>query len=219
MPRERQELFRESNSKEKEKIIVLAFEGNVTEEAYFEALMVNPAFNDELIYVHLLKREKEDTNSAPKHVFKKLKKEAKEEYNFNKADELWMIIDRDRWQNIPTIIELCKKEGNMHVAVSNPCFEFWLLLHIYKFSDLTEEEKSKILLNPKVSNNKRYVDTFLGNLLLDGYNKTNPKPERFVKNIKDAISGAKALVVKGEDYPLELGSYVFRVVEKIIKPQ
>jgi len=76
MPRERQELFRESNSKEKEKIIVLAFEGNVTEEAYFEALMADLVFNDELIYLHLLKRSKTDTNSAPNHVFKKLKREA-----------------------------------------------------------------------------------------------------------------------------------------------
>jgi len=74
MPRERQELFRESDSKEKEKIIVLAFEGNVTEEAYFEALMADSAFNDELIYLYLLKRQKGDTNSAPKHVFEKLKK-------------------------------------------------------------------------------------------------------------------------------------------------
>jgi len=84
---------------------------------------------------------------------------------------------------------------------------------------LTEKEQKKILLNPKVSNNKRYIDTFLGNLLPDGYNKTNPKPERFMGNIKDAISEARALVVEGEDYPSQLGSYVFQVVEKIIKPQ
>ena len=32
MPREREDLFKESNSLEKEKIIVLAFEGNETEE-------------------------------------------------------------------------------------------------------------------------------------------------------------------------------------------
>ena len=38
MPREREDLFRESDSLEKEKIIVLAFEGNDTEEIYFDEL-------------------------------------------------------------------------------------------------------------------------------------------------------------------------------------
>ena len=36
MPRERIEFFRDSNVKEKEKVFVLAFEGNITEEEYFE---------------------------------------------------------------------------------------------------------------------------------------------------------------------------------------
>ena len=40
-----------------------------------------------------------------------------------------MIIDTDRWKNIPKIIEACNELENMFVAVSNPCFEFWILLH------------------------------------------------------------------------------------------
>jgi len=154
MPRERQELFREANSKPKEKIIVLAFEGNITEEAYFEELKSSQEFNDELIYLHLLKRAKTDTNSSPKHVFRKLKKEAKDEYNFNKGDELWMIIDRDKWRNIPEIIELCNAQGNMFVAGSNPCFEFkaldtsnedfpsYLGSHVYKLAEKLKKQVS-----------------------------------------------------------------------------
>lgn len=38
MGREREEFFRDSNTDEREKIFVLAFEGNDTEEIYFEAL-------------------------------------------------------------------------------------------------------------------------------------------------------------------------------------
>ena len=41
-------------------------------------------------------------------VFNKLKKEAKDEYNFNSQDELWMIIDKDRWRNIDAIINLIR---------------------------------------------------------------------------------------------------------------
>jgi len=217
MPRERNELFRVSNSKEKEKIIVLAFEGNITEEEYFEELKTSSMFNEELIYLHLLKRPKTDTNSAPNHVFKKLKKEAKEEYNFNSKDELWMIIDKDRWKNIPEIIESCKSQGNFFVAVSNPCFEFWLLLHICKMSKLSQEQQDNIFLNPKVSNSKRYLDKLLGELLEDGYNKKNPRTERFIKTVTHAIEESKKLVIPNEDYPSQLGSYVYKVIEKIIK--
>lgn len=151
MPRERKELFRETNIQEKEKVIVLAFEGNDTERIYFEAFRTDYRFQSDLIYLHLLKRPKDDTNSAPNHVFKKLKKEAKEEYNFNSSDELWMIIDKDRWRNIPQIIDLCNEQTNMFVALSNPCFEFWLLLHIKNINELTDIEKEKIINNPKVS--------------------------------------------------------------------
>ncbi len=217
MPRERVELFRESKTKEKERIIVLAFEGNITEEEYFQEVKSSSLFNDELVYLHLLKRPKSDTNSAPKHVFNKLKREAKEEFNFNPADELWMIIDKDRWKNIDEIIELCRIQKNMFVAVSNPCFEFWLLLHICKMSSLTLKQKADILANLKISNKRNYTDELLGDLIGDGYNKKKPRTERFMEFVSHAIVEAKKLVVVGEDYPLGLGSYVFKVMEKIIR--
>lgn len=217
MPRERQEIFRESKTEEKEKIIVLAFEGNDTERIYFEELKSNTKFNDDLVYLHLLSRPKNDTNSAPNHVFNKLKKEAKDEYNFNKADELWMIIDRDRWKNIPEIIELCNKQGNMYVAGSNPCFEFWILLHIKKVSEITQEEKINLLDNPKISNSRRYIDKYIGDILSDGYNKTNPRPERFFPHLDLAIKQGKALDKDDEDFPSDLGSHVYKILEKLIK--
>lgn len=55
MPREREDFFRESNTTEREKIFVLAFEGNKTEEKYFSEFRDSNKFNDELIYLHLLK--------------------------------------------------------------------------------------------------------------------------------------------------------------------
>lgn len=217
MPRERQEFFRESNSKEKESIYILAFEGNVTEVEYFEEIKSYQRFNDELVHLHLLKRRKSDTNSSPKYVFSKLKREAKEEYNFNDQDELWMIIDTDRWKNIREIINLCSSEGNMFAAVSNPCFEFWLLLHVKKFSDLLDEEKTNLLQNRKISNKRRYIDKFLGDAMPDGYNKRNPRTARFILLVDHAITESRNLVVEGEDYPKGLGSHVYKIVEKLIK--
>jgi hypothetical protein len=216
MPRDRVELFRESNTTDKEKIIVLAFEGNNTEHIYFEELKSFHRFNDELIYLHLLGRNTNDTKSAPKHVFEKLKKEAKDEYNFNKDDELWMIIDKDRWENIPEIIKMCKKQGNMFLAGSNPCFEIWLLLHLQDVNDLSQKETMDLLENKRISNKKRFIDQYLGDLLDEGYNKNNPKPERFLDLIDHALLRAKNLDNPKEDFPSKLGSHVYKIIEKII---
>ncbi len=216
MPREREELFRQSNTKEKEKIIVLAFEGNDTEEIYFEEFKNSEIFDDALIFLHLLKRPKTDTNSAPNHVFKKLKREAKDEYNFKDNDELWMIIDTDRWKNIPDIISECKKQANMFVAVSNPCFEFWLLLHIKDIAEYDENELGLILKNVKVSSKKNYVDSKITEIL-GSYNKSNPRPELFLPTLERAIKQAKELDSNNEEYPKSLGSHIYKIVEKLKK--
>lgn len=216
MPREREDLFRESNSLEKEKIIVLAFEGNNTEEIYFDEFKSSEIFDDALIFLHLLKRPKTDTNSAPNHVFKKLKKEAKDEYNFKDTDELWMIIDTDRWKSIPDIITECKKQSNMFVAVSNPCFEFWLLLHIKDIAGYDENELELILKNAKVTAKKNYVDAKISEIL-GSYNKNNPKPELFLPTVDFAIKQAKLLDKNNYEYPDKLGSHVYKVVEKLKK--
>jgi len=216
MPRERQAFFRATNTKPKEKIIVLAFEGNITEELYFKELKSSDEFNDELIYLHLLSRPKEDTNSAPKKVFDRLKREAKDEYNFGKNDELWMVIDKDRWKNIPAIIELCKKQGNMYVAGSTPCFEFWLLLHVISYSDISEADRVKLLENKRVSNKRNFIDKFLGQVI-DGYNKKNPRPERFMPYVAKAIEQARNLDASNEEFPSDLGSHIYKMVQILIR--
>jgi hypothetical protein len=217
MGRERQELFRESNTKTKEKIIVLAFEGNDTEDLYFSALRDHERYNDELIYLHILRRPKGDTNSSPKHVFNKLKREAKDEFNFEAADELWMIIDTDRWRDISEIVQECKEQGNMFAAVSNPNFELWLLLHVRDVSGFTAREMDDVLKNRKsrAAGKRTHVEKLLLEVL-GSYNKSNIQPDRFLLHIDDAIARARALDEAGEVYPSVVGSHVYKVVEKLI---
>jgi hypothetical protein len=186
-------LFRESNTKTKGKIIVLAFEGNDTEDLYFSALRDFERYNDELIYLHILWRPRGNTNSSPEHVFNKLKREAKDEYNFEAADELWMIIDTDRWKNIAKIVQECYDQGNMFAAVSNPNFELWLLLHVQDISGFTAEETEALLKNRKVSakNKRTHVERLLV-AALGSYNKSNILPERFLPHIvSDRFTGRR----------------------------
>jgi len=219
MPREWSDIVRKSDTENPLKIFVLAYEGTVVEPKYFEAIKDDAKFNDELIHLESLKRRRKDGRSDPKNVFKKLKAfydQQKEDYNFKNSDEFWMIIDRDSWNCLEEIVSLCKSEDNFFLALSNPCFEFWLLLHIQDIEGLSNEEKDKILKNEKISSHKNYIDVILGGYLEKGYNKFHPKIHRFIPNIKQAIEGGKKLNNDKEDYPVNIGSHVYKIIEKII---
>ncbi len=159
MPREREDFIRESNVFDVEQLFILAYEGNKTEPTYFESLKNNPAFKHGIIELISLRRPEDDTNSAPRHIFEKLKNETKDKYNFKNSDEFWMIIDRDRNRdNIPKYFELCQNEGNFYFALSNPCFELWLLLHIKDLNEYSNAELEEIHKNQRVSNNRTYIN-------------------------------------------------------------
>ena len=43
-------------------------------------------------------------------------------------DEIWCVFDTDEHENLPQALEEARQSG-IRVAVSNPCIEFWLVLH------------------------------------------------------------------------------------------
>lgn len=213
MPRERTELIRPSGFLTKGKILILSYEGNDTEPQYYEALKEKLKHKNLVLHIESLKRDKNDTNSAPKHVFKKLK-EKKSEYNFKDSDEFWMIIDKDSWK-LDEWVEKCKKEKNFFIALSNPCFEFWLLIHILDLNTLTPKELLDISKNNKVNKKRRYVEKLLSDNLADGYKKSNHNPERFLDNINSAILQAEQLDKK--DIFKNIGSQNYKLVKKLIE--
>lgn len=218
MPRERTEFIRISDVTDREKMFLLAYEGNETEPTYFEALKNDYRFNNEIIEIVSLRRDAKDTKSAPKYVFENLEK-IKNEYDLGRNDELWMIIDRDRnGKNIEKYSAKCKSEPNFYFALSNPCFEFWLLLHLKDISEFTDEERNLIFENRKVSSKKTYLKKLLSTILRDGYNnEANLQPERFLQHIEIAISRAKAMNIKSEDYPKLVGTDIYKLIEKVIR--
>lgn len=218
MPREREDFIREHDVSDAEKLFILAYEGNISEPDYFEALKSSADFKQGIIELVSLRRDKNNTNSSPKHVFNKLKREIKSEFNFKKSDEFWMIIDRDRNRdNIPIYFGLCQKEGNFYFALSNPCFELWLLLHIEDVNSFSPQIKEDIFENRKVNKSRTYIKKLLSDLLPDGYNESKIRPERFLPHIRLAIQRAKLLDVNNEGYPTHLGSHVYKLAEKILR--
>ncbi|MEY8329514.1 RloB family protein [Lachnospiraceae bacterium 48-33] len=83
-------------------------------------------------------------------------------------DRICLIIDRDRESFVSSpqnnqyqyVIDKCKEMG-FGLYVTNPCFEFWLLLH---FDGVFELDREKLLKNPKVTVKRRYVEQELRRL-------------------------------------------------------
>ena len=222
MPRESTPLIRKSGFLEAEKFYILAYEGDVTEKKYFEDLRQSSMFNNSgSIETIPLKKESKGGNS-PLDV-KKLLSKAKAEYNFRATDEFWLIIDRDDWAKIhhvdfEALYDDCEKEKNFFIALSDPCFEFWLILHLRKLEDIAEADKGKLLENEKVSAKHNFIDLYLADCIGDGrgYNK-RPKASVFMPKVKEAIENAKLIRDLGKRIPGGLSTDVYKLVEKLIK--
>lgn len=222
MPREFNQLVRKSGFVNAEKFYILAYEGTVTEKKYFEDLRNSDLFNDSgTIETIALKKGARD-GASPLAV-KALLSKAKQDYNFKSTDEFWLVIDRDDWETIHNIdllkiAEDCKSEGNFFMALSNPCFEMWLILHLKKLEEISEEDRVRIFENIAISAKKHYVDEALARYIGDGrgYNK-RPNPAIFLPRVKQAIQNAKEIAIIEDSYPKTLGSDVYKLVEKLIK--
>ena len=117
---------RASQKREFEKIYVVATEGEKTEKIYFES------FNG----IEFRKRIQIKTlptrggQSSPNAVVKRLRTYDKKA-GLKPKDELWIVIDDDGRpeEQLQAVVNECKSKNNYFHAISNPCFELWLLLH------------------------------------------------------------------------------------------
>lgn len=220
MPREPIPLIRPGGHIDAEKLFVLSYEGAVTERKYFQDLRASQYFNDTgLLEIVPLKRPK-DRGSDPFSV-KRLLSWAKKEYGFKITDEFWLIIDRDDWETIhkhsfDELVEECRTEENFFLAMSNPCFEIWLILHLADMSSFEEDEKTKIFENAKIGK-KNYIDIVVARLQGGGRGYTKrPNPDIYLPLTETAIERAKALDNLADDYPKYLGTHLYKLVEKLI---
>jgi len=129
-------------------------------------------------------------------------------------DYICLIIDRDKGNVKPNqyskIIEICKQKG-IRLFVSNPTFEFWLLLH----SNKVFEYDPKDLLRNRKNGNRRFLETVLSQVF-NGYRKEYIKVEHFMTYIQLAIENEKKYCEDIVDLQEKLGSNVGELMEEII---
>ena len=209
--RERREAFRDA------RLIVIASEGKDTERIYFKALAKE--YTNPHVHVHILERsEAEQNNSSPDHVLKQLN-DYKSQYELEADDELWLVVDKDRWTEamLSRVATECSQEVAMHMALSNPCFELWLLLHIEDSALLTPEEQKQWIENRRKSKNG---DPYLKVRLrqkIGSYRESSYDTLALIAHVEDAIERARALDKNPADrWPQTLGTRVYLLAESIM---
>jgi len=98
-----------------------------------------------------------------------------------------------------------------HFCVTNPCFEFWLLLH---FDEVLTLDKEKLLDNPKVTAKRRYAEDELRKIY-PGYKKSFYHAETLVKRIDKAIENEKEFCEDIEELECAIGSNVGKLIAKM----
>jgi hypothetical protein len=209
--RERREAYRDA------RLIVIASEGKDTERIYFKALAKE--YTNPRVHVHILERSvDEQNNSSPEHVLKQLN-DYKSQYELEADDELWLVIDKDRWTEamLSRVATECSQEVAMHMALSNPCFELWLLLHIEDATSLTPEEQMLWMENRRRSKN---ADPYLKVRLrqqMGSYHESSYDTLALIAHVEEAIERARALDNSPADrWPQTLGTRVYLLAESIM---
>lgn len=109
----------------------------------------------------------------------------------NETDYFAVVLDRDCGSHSRELMqecfEVCKDRGCGYF-VTNPCFEFWLLLHLCDVkTEYTIEELEKMKQNPKISNRHTVVSQEVSNRI---HHAKHISLQQFEKNYFPCIPDA-----------------------------
>ena len=128
-------------------------------------------------------------------------------------DKMCLIVDRDKKsfkeEQYNYVKEECKKK-NFKLYVTNPCFEFWLLLH---FDEVHLINKEKLLENKRASSKVRFVESELKKYF--PYNKNKYNAELLIEKIDLAIENEKKFCEDIEELKDKLGSNIGLLIQEL----
>jgi hypothetical protein len=139
-------------------VVLVLCEGEVTEPEYLQGLAKNrknPRVQIDVAAVHgdprtlvqAAKKRKADSES-------KALRQGDDNLAF---DSVWCVFDIDQHSYISDAKQIALENG-IHVAVSNPCFELWLLLHFRDQPGMQSTSRMRTLLFDYVSQYDKRVD-------------------------------------------------------------
>jgi hypothetical protein len=196
MPKQRRTFQRLLGERRYRKLFIIAVEGIKTEPHYF--MMFN---NCSLVLrVNCLKG---GHRSSPLQVLKRMKEYLRQE-DLQPSDEAWLVVDKDQWtdQQVTQLHAWAQERNNYGFALSNPKFEYWLLLHFEDGDGIASPQRGSERL-------KHY---------LPAYDKGIDIRKIARKMIDDAVRRARHRDSPPcTDWPRDLGgTTVYRLVERLL---
>ncbi len=139
-------------------IVLIVCEGEVTEPEYFRGFQSdcrNPR----------VKIEVADEWGVPRtlvEIAKRHKKEAAENAHREKDenlayDSVWCVFDIDEHPHVPDAEQMAR-DNDINLAISNPCFELWLLLHFRDNPGMQHRTRIQDMLTAFVPEYDKHVE-------------------------------------------------------------
>lgn len=197
-------------------------EGANTEVWYFRKLIdmrkqldIHP-----MIDIRLMEKTEEDTHlSNPKKLIEfaeAQKKIANNKFDIN-HDKMIVVFDADIYKNKPDAFKKIYKMGcnNNILAITNPSFELFLLLHYEgAYEEIIMAHSEEILQNRKIGK-RRYITTLITEK--SGMNpKENPMIGELAANIHTAIGQERRLNQDAENAIGNLTSNIGKIIQEIM---
>ncbi|MBN1545400.1 MAG: RloB domain-containing protein [Syntrophaceae bacterium] len=156
------------------KLFVIAVEGKKTEPEYFAI------FNDQesVIRVNCIKGRHD---SSPPQVLKRMENHLRQE-ELKPTDEAWLVVDKDQWtdEQLAQLHAWTQEHDNYGFALSNPKFEYWLLLHfedgnaIASSRDCTDRLKRYLPWYDKGIDRRKITRSEINDAIRRAYQRDNP---------------------------------------------
>lgn len=176
---------------------MIAVEGASTEPQYFSLFDQQSVIN-----VKCLKGKNE---SSPPQVLKRMERYLKEA-SLRNTDEAWLVCDKDQWtdEQLLQLYGWSQKKANYCFALSNPNFEYWLLLHFEEGYGVSNARDCSERL-------KRYLPDYDKNL------DTRKISHSMVMDaVRRAMQRDNPQCI---DWPRTIGTTVYKLVERILEEQ
>lgn len=127
------------------------------------------------------------------------------------------MIDRDEGSHSADemlfILRYCES-NNYRCFITNPCFEFWLLLH---FSDVLDEYSDRLDLireNKKISNAHTFVSYELSQKAHHG-KKCLAFKEKYLPHIEEAVIRASKFASDNESLLSDIGCNIWKLIKEM----
>ena len=179
-------------------LIIIACEGEKTEAEYLNF----SCFQNSRVKLCIVPSK--EGKSAPVYILENLEEEA-QKYDLKQGDQLWIVMDTDRWifeTQIKPLLNARIKKFPVQLAVSNPCFELFLYLH---FSSMPESPVKDSKTMEKMLRSR-----------LGQYSKANLSEEPYAPNIQVAIQEAEKTEYGTNTLPQNPGTDVGKLIKIIL---